>query len=396
MHTRKDHLPWRSAAVLTAATARWDARKRNVWGLAATIWPAAVPQAMAYDVNEELSIGGVLAGAYEYEFLSSGFDNGGGEALPFQLELSFRPTPLNEVFFKLGFAAGNALSDKTPFTLAPWAADLEDDVKNINDRNRDYLLTVWYKHTFPIAEGNSVAATGGLIDATDYLDENAYSNDEYIQFMNEALVNGPNAFLPSYDIGGALEWDVGKFSVKGVVMNVGKEEQAGEDATTGENYWFFGGQLGYQTENAWGEGNYRIFIDGTNDEFLNPSGTSVENLASLILSLDQEFGDTFGGWLRLGWQDDKASVTYDALYSGGVNIQGNPWGRSGDNIGIGYGYLNGGNEEVKSTQVFESYYRFVLNEYVALTGDLQYMDDSLEGVGGPRGFILGGRVAVEF
>ncbi len=56
-------------------------------------------------------------------------------------------------------------------------------------------------------------STGGIIDSTDYVDENAYANDEYTQFMNEALVNGPNGFAPSYDIGGAVEWEIGIWDI---------------------------------------------------------------------------------------------------------------------------------------------------------------------------------------
>jgi hypothetical protein len=110
----------------------------------------------------------------------------------------------------------------TDFNLAPWAADLEDDVEDINDRHRDYLLTVWYRHTSELTENNALALTGGIIDATDYIDENAYANDEYTQFMNRALVNAPNGFTPSYDIGGAVEWEIGSWEFTAVGMNVGE------------------------------------------------------------------------------------------------------------------------------------------------------------------------------
>ena len=63
--------------------------------------------------------------------------------------------------------------------LAPWSADLEDDVKDINGRGRNYLLTAWYRHDFPITPNNTLSATLGLIDATEYLDTNAFANDEY-------------------------------------------------------------------------------------------------------------------------------------------------------------------------------------------------------------------------
>jgi len=157
----------------------------------------------AYDINDQLSVGGILAGAYQYQDLSGdrGADDSGRGAVVFQPKIRFTPTENDEIFAKLGFAAGNGLNEISPFVVTPWAADLEDDVREINGRTRDYLLTAWYKHRFEISENNILSLTGGLIDATDYLDDNAHSNHEYTQFMNAALVKASNGFFPSYDIG---------------------------------------------------------------------------------------------------------------------------------------------------------------------------------------------------
>ena len=91
-----------------------------------------------YDVTDKLSIGGVVSGAYQYQSVDdpSDVDNAGRGALPIQPEFSFRPTERDEVFDKFGFAAGNGLNEKSPFVLASWGADLEDDVKDINGRHR--------------------------------------------------------------------------------------------------------------------------------------------------------------------------------------------------------------------------------------------------------------------
>ena len=152
--------------------------------------------ALGIDISDKLSIEGVLAGAYQYQNLDAPFDrdDAGRGALSFEPEIVIRLTEEDEIFFKLGFAAGNGLNEISPFSLAPWAAPLEDDVKDINGRNRDYLLTAWYAHTFVFSKDHKLQLTGGIIDATDYLDQNAFSNDEFTQFMNAALVNAPNAF----------------------------------------------------------------------------------------------------------------------------------------------------------------------------------------------------------
>ena len=269
--------------------------------------------AFGYDLTDKFSIGGVLAGAYQYQ-TGNDIDDKGRGALPFQPEVSFRPTERDEIFTKFGFAAGNGINGVTDFNLAPWAADLEDDVKDINGRNRDYLLTAWYKHTFEFSDHIALGLTGGIIDATDYIDENAYSNDEYTQFMNEALVNASNGFAPSYDIGGSVEWEIGNWDFTAVGMNVGENDD-------GNNFNFFGGQIGYKLNTSLGEGNYRVIGQGTSEEFFDKNGKKQHRLAA-FLSFDQELGDIFGAWIRFGWQDDNALINYDHFLSGGVNISG--------------------------------------------------------------------------
>ena len=347
--------------------------------------------AVAYDLNEKLSIGGVIAGSMQCQRLygKAGADNDCQGALPIQPEASYRPTEHDEMFIKFGFAIGNGLTDEAPFVLAPWAADLHDDVNNINGSSRNYLLTAWYRHTFIPRQGSSVDATIGIIDATDYLDENTYSNDEYRQFMNEALVNGPNTFLPSYDVGGALLWDTGSWSLRGVVMNVNENDD-------GNEYLFYGAQLGYTLQSRFGEGNYRVLLDRTSKDFLASNGESRHKRTSILFSLDQQLGDLLGAFLRFGWQDESAAVDYHGIWSGGIDIHGMSWMRGEDNIGLGYAYLDGGNLGIRHSQAAEAYYRFVIDDYFALTADVQYMKDDLRNQENPAGFIYGLRITSEF
>jgi len=157
----------------------------------------AAMRSTAFELTDRITIGGVLAAAYQYQIVSGapGFKDTGRGAAVVQPETHVALTEKDDVYVKFGFAAGNALKDETsPFHLAPWAADLEDDIKDINGRNRNYLLTAWYKHTFAVGPNNSLGITGGIIDAADYLDENAYAGDEYIQFMNGPGPQGPRFF----------------------------------------------------------------------------------------------------------------------------------------------------------------------------------------------------------
>jgi porin len=344
----------------------------------------------AYDLTGWLSVGGVVAAGGQCQILAngSGVDDECGGALPIQTQMSLRPNESDELFVKLGFAAGEGLNEDSPFALAPWAADLQGDVTDINGR-WSHLLGAWYAHRFTLGKNVSLRATGGVIDSTDYLDDNVYSNDEYTQFMNEALVNGPNAFLPSYDFGGALELDVGPWSARGVAMQIGENGD-------GNSFTFWGAQLGYRAETPWGVGNYRVLVVGTGDDFLDPRATSEESRFAVGLSFDQQLGETFGAFLRLAWQADDAAIAYDSIYSGGINIRGGAWRRPEDEIGLAYGYLLGGNESLRGTHVAELYYRFAAWKYLAITADVQYMRDDFRIGRGPRGIILGLRFTSEF
>lgn len=344
-------------------------------------------------VLDKISLGGVVAGAYQYQSVDAppGFDDTGRGAFVFQPEIGFALTDTDEIFTKFGFAAGNALNDATvsPFIFAPWAADLEDDVKNINGRNRDYLLSAWYKHTFTFNKAGKLGITGGLIDGTDYLDENAYANDEFVQFMNQVLTNAPNGFVPSHDVGGAVEWEFGQFTLKGVAMSVGENDDA-------RSYQFYGAKLGYTVGTKLGEGHYRVNVQWTSKDFNNITGDDLESKQCVILSFDQQLGEILGAWIRFGWQDDDAAIQVKALYSGGLDINGRLWRREQDNIGIGYAYVDGGNQDLDNAHVFETYVRFLLNKNVALTVDLQYQENKMKPGDSPSGFISAVRCVVEF
>ncbi len=352
----------------------------------------ASASALAYDVTDNFSIGGVLSTAGQCQILNDDAESSDEcrGAIPIQPEVSFRPTDNDEIFFKLGFAAGNTTNKVSPFALGTWGADLEDDVKDINGRNRDYLLTGWYKHNFQFDEDKSLGVTVGIIDARDYLADNGYADDEYTQFMNEVFVNSSNTFVFSYDAGGVLEADYGPFSLRGVYMNVGRNDND-------KNFDYGAIQLGYTADTRFGEGYYSVLFDFTSNDFASPDDDGDEETSQVLLfNAGQELGDVFAVWGRFAWQNNDTAATYYALYSGGVNIVGSPWGRADDNIGIGYAYLDGGNQNLTFTQVAEAYYRFVFNDYLALTADVQYMHDKVRDGQSPKGVILGLRAVTEF
>ncbi|MFB1487974.1 MULTISPECIES: carbohydrate porin [unclassified Thiocapsa] len=371
----------------------------------------------AYDVTDRFSIGAVLGAAGQCQEGLGGLLDEDGQSLdgdtcrggmPFQLALSVRPSERDEFFALFGYAVDNGLNAVSPFVLAPWAVDLEDDLQDINGRGRDYLLQAWYKHTVTLGEDATLGTTVGIIDSTGYLDENAYANDEFTQFMNEAFVNSGGFSLPSYDAGAALELALGNWEIKAAALNIGENDD-------GNNYNFWGAQLGYRLDTALGEGNYRAVITGTSSAFVKPradlgepmqgaedapqEGTPVAaektDLMGYGLSFDQALGDHLGAFLRVGWADHKDILDYRGLYTGGLQLGGGLWGREADTVGMAYGYLDGANTGISNTNVAELYYRCAVNDYLALTADIQYMADAYDSGEDIEGWIFGLRLVAE-
>jgi porin len=172
-------------------------------------------------------------------------------------------------------------------------------------------------------------------------------------------------------------------------MNIGENED-------GNNSNFYGFQAGYRINNKLGTGQYRAVVAGSSEDFLNVEGTQLVKRITTLLSFDQEFGKVIGGWLRLGWRNDDSASDYDAIYSGGIDIKGSNWGRSADNIGLGYAYINGGNLDIDKSNVAEAYYRWQMGKVIGLTADIQYMKDDYKIGQGPSGWIYSLRATAEF
>jgi porin len=350
--------------------------------------------AYAYDLNEKLSIEGTLTGVYQYgDFDAEGIDDADRGAAVLDLGINFHPSDSDEFQVTLSYAAGNGLNSIVPFSLVPFADDLEDDLKDINGRNRDYLLEAWYKHTFVLSENVSLGMTGGIIDSTVYIDDNNFANDECSQFMNEIFVNHRNVNLPSYDLGGVIELGIANFSIRGLMMNT--KYEAGDESF--KNYNYYALQIGYALDTALGKGNYRIYGFTTSKRFQDWDETGEERLQGVGISADQQLSSIIGVFARLGWQDDAAVIDHEAAYSGGININGKLWGRENDEIGIGYAYLTGADQaDIDSTNAIEAYSKFKISDFSDITLDVQYVNDNMKQNEDRNGFIYGVRANAYF
>jgi porin len=368
-----------------------------------------------FEVNEKLSFEGTSTIVYQWlDGSNIKSKNRGSGAI--DLGLSFKPTGNNEFYVLGSFASGNGLKNVSPFILMPNADDLEDDVKNINGhKQQDNILELWYAHTFNFSNDTSLKITAGIIDATKYIADNRFADDEITQFMNEVFVDPPADFTPpSYDLGIVAELTKGPFTLRALGITTKTEigtPQGEEEAKEGF-YQYYALQLGYNLKSKWGEGNYKIFGWYTSDDFYKRGGNGKDSRYGLGIVIDQDLGfiknpfskNPIGFFLLSAWEDDDTQIKYDYYISAGFNIPFCFLGREGNEIGIGYAYLDGADKaDISNTHAVEAYAKFNLFSYEKLKSDLtldfQYMKDNYKNSSEEKdkeGFIVGFRWNLSF
>lgn len=287
------------------------------------------------------------------------------------------------------WAHGNALNNTGGLTLSPYGGDVEDNVKNINGHDRDYLLEAWLRHRLELASGSRLELTGGLVDASNYIDQNAFANDEFSQFMNSAFVLNDLAGIPAYDPGVVLEFQSGRWSLNAVTMRT-RAEEAG-------SYTYYAAEMGFSSRAAMGAGNYRAFVFSTTADFRDPNKDKNKALRGGGVSIDQYLNEWFGMFARIGYQSHVAP-DYEQLYSAGFQFEGTLWNRPADSAGVAVARLEGEDHSTLShTDVLELYTRLVFSEQFDLSFDIQYMKDRREDANrNPSVVVLGTRLNYSF
>lgn len=296
------------------------------------------PYALAFQFDEHVSIEFLLSHGLQCQDANARlpgptFDDDGniqhfGNSCRGSLPIRISPTvAFNEnhkISGTFGYTVGNGINESKLFTVSPWGAEFENDLKDINGRGRDYILTAWYAYHHPIAENHDVTLTVGIIDSSEFLDENAFANDEYHHFMSDVFVNNVNHALPIFDAGGALQWRLQNWGFNFVLMDIGQNDD-------GRQYNFWGAELSYNTKLNVGEGNYRFFLAGTSKDFFDAAQTRLHKKMKYGISFDQAIY-CFGFFTRISWQKQDAAIDYKALYSVGLEINGKIWSRAQDRI----------------------------------------------------------------
>ncbi|MDR3196142.1 MAG: carbohydrate porin [Endomicrobium sp.] len=150
-------------------------------------------------------------------------------------------------------------------------------------------------------------------------------------------------------------------------------------------------------------GNYRLYVWGNNGvHYKYNDNTSKSGSYGFGISVDQAVNDGFGVFARCGYKEhsfgnhatgtgtdgkelNNFALPLSVMWSVGSQFNGSKWSRDNDVLGIAIGqiygssdakgviaeYNNGKYKDGAETQ-FEVYYKFTLNNHIALTPAFQY------------------------
>jgi hypothetical protein len=262
------------------------------------------------------------------------------------------------------------------------------------------VAEVWYEHRF---FKDQLVATIGKVDITRWFDNNAAANDERYQFLADTFVNNTAVELPDYSYGGRLSW----YPLKWFELQLGYTEADGdfEDLFDDNFYIAEAGLKPVVKELA---GNYRFYAWHNSGEHEKLRNTSRNDKSGdgWGLSFDQQITQDITAFARWGLQSDDVYEVKRA-WSLGFQLIGTLWGREADSFGIAFGRAetSGAYRDLLRAESFrttpgesrlEAYYRWQLNEHLALSPDVQWVDGLKSSSRADQVTILGMRAQLDF
>ncbi len=304
------------------------------------------------------------------------FRNPDGVGFVADLELAFSPLKGGQMTVRIHAGEGDGADRDLEAEGGLFA-----DVNTINDDNPGddgvRLLDVFYTQTF---FDGKFSLSVGKTEPLGFIDDNAFANDEYAQFVGKPFVNNPvldseNEYAPlvALSVAPAEEWALT------VVVQSSSRPLLDEDQQKGSfervfDKPFAAGQVMFSPAPAGLEGNYRIYGWAQTYDHPRIAAEESEEGWGIGLSLDQKIHEKAGLFGRFGYQnEDVYEVPW--FWSAGASLKGLLPVREEDEWGLGIAGLKANKdlEEDGMELHLETYWRFSIGEHFAVTPDLQYI-----------------------
>lgn len=277
---------------------------------------------------------------------------------------------------------------------------------------------VWYEHSF--LDG-TIVATVGKLDLRRWVDTNAVANDEDTQFLNGAFVNNLAIDLPQdyaeedFTYGARLSFIPSDM----FAINLGYVETDGDfEEIFSDNFYI--AEIALKPKFGELQGAYRVYgwLNNSDHTELDDITENDEEGYGAGISIDQQLTPDVTAFGRFGWQDaDLYPIEY--AWSAGFQVDGNLWGRQDDMFGIAYSRADTSDDyrdlireqgrvlrprwlrqdspfdSKPAEHVAEAYYRIQCNKHLAITPDVQYIEN-MRGYDSDAVVILGVRAHVSF
>ncbi len=259
---------------------------------------------------------------------------------------------------------------------------------------------LWYEHNF---YNGVLTATVGKMDVTRWFDANEAANDECAQFLSDQFVNNIAVDFPDYSYGARVSWYPNDF----FEINAGYLEADGDfEDLFDDNFYITEAVLKPKLGSL--RGNYRFYAwrnSGEHKKLRAPWRTDKTG-EGVGASIDQQLSEHITVFCRFGQQSDDVYEIRRA-WSFGLQIAGGLWDREDDMLGIAFGAAetSGAYREVirddglgttPAESRFEAYYRYRINEHLAISPDVQWVDGLSGASNADAMAVLGVRAQLDF
>ncbi len=286
---------------------------------------------------------------------------------------------------------------------------LNDEVSGLTGVNADALgdsvdlemAELWYEHSFMAGK---IITTVGKLDPVGYFDANEVANDETSQFLADQFVNNIAVDFPDYTYGLRLSW----FPADWFELNLGALESDSDYEDIFHDSFLIAEAV-FKTKIRGLVGNYRFYAWGNygdHEKIRDPLQNS-KNGQGFGLSFDQQLSENITGFCRYGQQTNDI-YAIERAWSAGFQVAGRKWSREDDTFGLAFGVADitsayrdielrqNGFGITPAEKRIEAYYRFHVNDQLAISPDFQWVDGLAGSADADSVAIFGVRAQLDF
>ncbi len=249
---------------------------------------------------------------------------------------------------------------------APRDADLSKDIGSILGVNSNLESDPFFAQELYWSQYVVEAAvvTFGRIDPSFRYDFNIVANNQWEQFLSDALVNSSGVPFPDPGFGAELRLDLQNVGwLQSGIYQANSTTTSVEDLSSDEIFVAVEPTLAPRFE--LGQGHYRFL-----GYYLRSRGEAGFGFNA---SFDQEVGGGFVPFFRVSVADPAISEIRNFV-SAGVGLRGLGT-REDDMLGLGYVWSDPSDPTLRHEQLVELFYRAALSNHVAVTPDIQIVID---------------------